>query len=62
MKVIQPGRNPTMRHLHRVHGVRIRVWHEIAGKGNTSSFVDVMYTPFDYISADMLTNVFYPCR
>lgn len=38
MKAIQSGRNPTMRHLHRDHGVSIRVLHDIAGKGLHSSF------------------------
>lgn len=38
MKVIQSGRKPTMRRLHRVHGVRIRVLHEIAGARQTILF------------------------
>lgn len=45
MKVIQSGRNPTMRHLHRVHGVSVRVFHANAGMGKESSFVGVIYTP-----------------
>ena len=53
IKVIQSGRNPTMRHMHRVRGVSIRVLHEIAGKGKESSFVDVLYTPTEDMKADM---------
>lgn len=58
MKVIQSGRNPTMRHLHRVHGVSSRVLDEIVGKGRHSSFVDVFYTPTDDMKADILTKLF----
>lgn len=58
MKVTQPGLNPTMRHLHRVHGLSVRVLHEIVGKGRDSSFVDVTYTPIDDMRADICTNDF----
>lgn len=58
MKVVQSGRNPTMRHLHRVHGVSIRVLHDMAGEGRHSCDVAVVYTPIDDMNADIFTHVF----
>lgn len=56
-RVIQAGRNPTMMHLHRVHGVSIASLHEICGRGRPSPDVDVVYTSIDEVQADMFTNV-----
>lgn len=58
MKDIPSGRNSTMRHLHRAHGVSVRVIHASAGKGTYTSSVDVFYTPTDDMKAGTRTQRF----
>lgn len=51
-----------MIHLHMDHGVCLKVLHEIVGKRNSSSCVDVIYTPTDDMNADIFTKVVDQCR
>ena len=43
IKVMLTGRNPTMKHLHRVHGVSLAALHDMAGPG-TKQLFDVAHS------------------
>ena len=57
IRVMTTGRNPTMKQLHRVHGVSISSLHEIAGKYQ-KSLVALEYCPTDQMKADIYTKPF----
>ena len=52
--VMQTGRNPTMRHLGRVHRVAIAWMHEIFGH----ECIDLVYTHSSEMAADVFTKAF----
>jgi hypothetical protein len=53
IRVAEICKNPTMRHLHRVHGVSIARLHEELHK---KDLVDLRHTPSEAMAADILTK------
>ena len=58
IRVIMTGKNPTMRHLDRVHRVAVATMHERLGDPETKDNVDVYYTKSDHMAADIYTKAF----
>jgi hypothetical protein len=58
IRIIETGRNPTMRHLGRVHRVDIAALHERLGNRATKDAVDVIYTDSTIMAADLYTKAF----
>jgi hypothetical protein len=58
IRVVQTGRNPTMRHLDRVHRVSIATLHERLGDPETKDNIDMIYTKSIDMSADIYTKAF----
>ena len=54
--VVETGRNPTMRHLHRVHRICIAWLHQMQGKGN--GHIELISTASEDMKADMYTTQF----
>ena len=57
MRVMTTGRHPTLKHLHRVHGVGISSLHETVIKSGRA-IVDIRYCPTDEMKADIYTQPF----
>ena len=55
IRILETGRNPTIRHLGRVHKVGIAFLHECYERGD----VIMQYTPTDRQSADIFTKCFF---
>ena len=53
MRVVETGRNPTMRYLDRVHRVSVANIHERLGNKHTKDNVEVVYTKTDSMCADI---------
>jgi len=58
MRVVETGRNPTMRYLDRVHRVNVANIHERLGNKHTKDNVEVVYTKTDSMCADIYTKCF----
>jgi hypothetical protein len=58
IRVIQTGKNPTMRHLGRVHRISIRWLHERLGCQETKDNVELRYEDTARMAADIYTKAF----
>ena len=58
IQVIKTGRNPTMRHLHRVHRISVAWLHERLGPVPERENVSVEYTASSDMCADIYTKHF----
>ena len=58
IRVVETGRNPTMKHLNRVHGVGIAFLHEILTLPETNDPVTFKYEESANMSADIYTKAF----
>ena len=56
--IIRSGRNPTMRHLPRVHRISIAWLHERLGNPETKDNVDLIDTDTEHMAADIYTKAF----
>jgi hypothetical protein len=58
IRVLETGRNPTMRHLDRCHRVSVAGLHERLGNPETKDNVEVVYTDSSVMAADIYTKAF----
>jgi len=58
IRVVQTGRNPSMKHLHRVHGISIGFLHERLTLPETKDPVDLVYEESANMAADVYTKAF----
>ncbi len=58
MRVIETGKNPTMKYLNRVHRMSIANLHERLGNGTSKDKVNMVYTKSEAMAADIYTKVF----
>ena len=58
IRVIETGRNPTMRYLHRTHRISIATLHEIITGQSTDTTVKCQYTKSSEMAADICTEGF----
>lgn len=58
IRVVQTNRNPTMKHLHRVHGVSIAFLHEQLASPAHSSMCDLLYTDSSSMAADIYIYIY----
>ena len=56
IQVIRAGRNPTMKHLNRVHRICVASLHERLGGGSPKDPVQLVYTPSAQMRADLYTK------
>ena len=58
IRVIETGRNPTMRYLHRTHRISIATLHEIITGQVADTKIDCEYTASNEMAADIVTKGF----
>ena len=58
IRVVQTNRNPTMKHLHRVHGVAIAFLHEQLAATGSKCCCDLVHTDSKEMAADIYTKAF----
>ena len=58
IRVIETGRNPTMRYLHRTHRISIATLHEILTGQSTDTTVKCQFTKSSEMAADIFTKGF----
>ena len=58
IRVIETGRNPTMRYLHRTHRISIATLHEIITGQVTDANINCEYTTSANMAADVFTKGF----
>ena len=56
IQVIRTGRNPTMKHLHRVRRICVETLHERLGGNDPKDPIQLVYTPSDLMRADVYTK------
>ena len=58
IRVIETGRNPTMRYLHRTHRISIATLHEIITGQVSDTTINCEYTTSAEMAADIFTKGF----
>ena len=56
IRVVQTGKNPTMKKLHRAHRIALGTMHERIGNPETKDRVDIVHTSSEYMAAGIFTK------